>query len=192
MVEDKVSDLMLEGVIAELSPETAAADARERIMESQIILVRAPISIPQGILTRKAYFRLQGIQGPINAIHGLLAGVGVTTPNTPLVEIVESVAFDRAINWFVAMEGNQPVGYITPRLLFQLLKTNAKYGQAFVKPNPTPPSALCYCCPPAATHAAHMVSPAIAAQNEDPSTGLSMCPTHKSSQLVLKIPCVGC
>lgn len=191
METDKVSDAMREGVIAELSPETLGAVASERIMESQILIVREPISIPRGVLTRKAYFRLQGVQEPINAIQGVLAGVGVTTPDTPLVKIFESLAFDRAINWFVAMEGDQAVGFITPQILFALLKTDARYGQIFVRPNPNP-GALCYCCPPAATHAAHMVSAAAGAQNQDPNTGLSMCPIHANSQLVLKTPCVPC
>jgi len=174
----------------EATLDTATTVVIENILQGKVALVRGAGDFPMGVLTRKTSFRLLGAEDQLRNHQEQFALAGFTTPETTIDDVLSSMAFDKAVSWFIVMEEDSTVGIVTPHSLFQLVASNTKYGQIFIDPPIDPPSTLCYCCPQQTTHSAHTVTPT-SIKKRNPITRQALCPTH-NDLIYLKIPCVNC
>ena len=184
-----VSDIMSDVGMLELSSEETGDAACKRILSHSagiVGIVRVPSSMPFGVLTRKSYFTLNGLEEKLGEHRELLAPVGLTTPDTELIQIVKTVSLNRGVNWFLAMQEGRVTGYIAPSMLFNLFGTSKSIGQIFVGPH-SATSPECYCCQPQPPDSRHRVTPEDAEKRM--YAGIKYCPTHYLPLIVSTPPC---
>jgi hypothetical protein len=170
-----IRDLMLTSGFSVISPDAEVSAAREQALKGRIVIVRASEDGPLGILTGESALRLLGSEGRLVDHFEELQPAGLVSPEVPLANVLRIALFDKAVSWFVAVEGENVAGVVPPSLLFQRLAAHRKAGYlSFVDPVPPPPTTMCYCCPHSPRHA---VAPKdVQARNVK---GQAMCPVHK-------------
>jgi hypothetical protein len=182
--DQKIGDIMLRGRHVEMGADTKASTASRQALGGRIAVVRTVADEPLGVLTRKSSLRMLHVNEPVGRFRKELAVAGITTPDTPVIDVLRAMRWDKSVNWFLVRENDKTVGIVTPRALFRALESYPNYRAVLG----VPPTRLrgCYCC--------SAVSPAHEVEREkindfDPDTGRPLCPLHHTG-MILKIRCV--
>jgi CBS domain-containing protein len=178
-----MGEIMLKGRHVEVLAKTKASVASQQALRGRIAVVGAEAGQPLGVLTRKTSLRMLHVKEPVGQFRRELAVAGITTPDTPVIDVLRAMRWDRSVNWFLVRDKDKTVGVVTPRALFKALESYPNYRVILG----VPPTKLkgCYCC--AAVKPPHEVG-----RNDvnafDPDTWQPLCPEHRVV-MILRVRC---
>jgi CBS domain-containing protein len=179
----RMSDIMIRGKHIEVGADTKASVASRRVMGGRIAVVQAQPDAPMGVLTRKSSLRMLHEREPVGRFRKQLSVAGITTPDTPVIDVLRAMRWDKSVNWFLVKDDDKTVGVVTPRALFKALESYSDYRVILG----VPPNRLkgCYCC--TAGKPPHEVG-RDAVADFDPDTGQPLCPLHHTG-MILRVRC---
>lgn len=179
----KISDIMIKGRLIELGADTKASVASRQVLGGRIAIVHAEDDKTLGVLTRKSSLRMLHNDEPLFRFRKELAVTGITTPDTPVIDVLRAMRWDKSVNWFLVRDHEMTVGVVTPRALFRALESYPNYRVILG----VPPNRLkgCYCC--SAVNPAHEVGRE-KVNDWDPDTSQPLCPVHGTG-MMLQVRC---
>jgi hypothetical protein len=179
-----MGDIMLEGRHIEVGTDIKASVASRQALRGRIAVVRAEPDRTLGILTRKSSLRMLHVNEPVGRFRKELAVAGITTPDTPIIDVLRAMRWDKSVNWFLVRDNDKTVGVVTPRALFEALESYPNYRAILG----IPPTGLkgCYCC--SAVNPPHEVKRE-KVKDRDPDTAQPLCPVHHTP-MILTVRCV--
>lgn len=180
----RMSDIMIRGKHIEVRADTKASVASRQVLGGRIAVVHAETEETLGVLTRKSSLRMLRAHEPLDRFRKELAVAGITTPDTPVIDVLRAMRWDKSVNWFLVKDNDKTVGVVTPRALFKALESYPNYHIILG----VPPNRLkgCYCC--SAAKPPHEVG-RDAVDDFDPDTGQPLCPVHHTG-MILRVRCV--
>lgn len=106
----------------EVRAEETLEQVTQRILPGQIAVVKKQNLYPIGILPEETTHTLRDPKTHLLQFRQHFISPTVTTPGTPLTDILQGVFYNPSIRWHVVMEGNKVVGVVPPEALFQTLR----------------------------------------------------------------------